>query len=110
MVQTVRVRMMGGSLLPTGRSHHLSVLVFVAGRPVTLGGVAGTLLLKTVGPLHLAGGFQHDLYPVRPFIIDASSADGLRKVMDHRPWHPGQVAQIALLPFGLLYLHDGHLN
>lgn len=110
MVQTVRVRMMGSGLLPAGGSHHFAVLVLVAGGSVALGGVTGTLLLEAVGPLHLAGCLQDYLYPVRPLVIDASSADCLRKIVNHRPWHSRQVAQITLLPFGLLYLHDGHLN
>lgn len=109
MVQTVRVRMMGSGLLPTGGGHHFPVLVLVAGGPVAFGGVAGTLLLEAMGPFHLAGRLQDYFYPVRPLVIDASSAYGLRKIVNHRPWHSGQVAQIALLPFGLLYLHDGHL-
>lgn len=54
-----------------------------------------------VNPLHLPGGIQNQLDTVRPLIVDTSPTNRFRKVVDHSPRHPGQIAQITVLTFRL---------
>lgn len=83
--------------------------VLVALQPVPLGGVPGPALLEAVRALHLARSVQHQLDAVRPLVVDAAPAHGLREVVQHGPRHARQVAQIAVLPLGLLhYRHGGY--
>lgn len=63
-------------------------------------------LLEAVRALHLARRVEHDLDAVGALVVDAAAAHGLREVVQHRPRHARQVAQVAVLPLGLL--HHGH--
>lgn len=63
-------------------------------------------LLEAVSALHLPSGVEHELDPIGAFIVDAPAAHRFREVVQHRPRRARQVAQIAVLPLGLL--HHGH--
>lgn len=83
-----------------------AVLVRLQRRPVRALGVRGAAaLLEAVRALQLARRVQHDLDAVRALVVDAAAAHRLRELVQHRPRHAGQVAQVAVLPF----LHDRHL-
>lgn len=94
---------------------HLSIFVasFAAGT-----GSAGTATATTsastagtsVDSLHLPGSIQNQLDTVRALIVDTTPANGLRKVVDHGPRHPRQIAQITVLAFRLNRHFDPRSN
>lgn len=56
-------------------------------------------VLEAVRLLQLLRRLQHQVDAVGALVIHAAAAHRLREVHDHRPRHPGQVAQITLRPF-----------
>lgn len=64
---------------------------------IRLGG-GWSSVLEAVCLLQLLGRLEDEVDAVGALVIHAAAAHRLREVHDHRPWHPGQVAQIALRP------------
>lgn len=67
---------------------------------------AATAAGTGVDSLHLPGSIQNQLDTVRAFVVDATAAHGLRKVVDHGPRHPRQIAQVTVLTLRL----NGHFD
>lgn len=61
--------------------------------------------LEAMSPFQLPGTVEHYLDAIRALVVDASSAHCLRELVQHRPRHARQVAQVAVLPL----LHHRHL-
>ena len=72
-----------------------AVVLGVPGRSVRLRR-RGSGLVETVCLFHLFRRLQYSVYPVGALVVHATAAHGFRKFGDHRPGHPGQIAQVAL--------------
>lgn len=100
-----RVVMMGLRNRPVW---HLPVLVatFATASGTTSAGTTASAATATtagtgVNSLHLSGCIQNQLDTVRALIVDTTPADRFRKVVDHGPRHPRQIAQVTVLTFRL---------
>lgn len=83
---------------------HFAVFVatFAAGTGSAGAAGSGTTTAGTgVNPLHLSGCIQNQLDTVGALVVDTTAADGLRKIVDHGPRHPRQIAQVTVLTLRL---------
>lgn len=90
---------------------HFAVFVaaFAAGTGSAGAAAAATAVTAAgtgMNPLHLPGSIQNQLDTVSALVVDTTAAHGLRKVVDHGPRHPRQIAQVTVLTLRL----NGHFD